>query len=102
MEIKSKREGEVLTVWLEGDVCPGCVPQTEAFFNGNVDGVKKLVVDFGGGKKLAKEGLMLLLSTKKKLAGAEMSLVNVGEELYDKLDEQGITTLINISKPKQS
>ena len=71
MEIKSKREGEVLTVWLEGDVCPGCVPQTEAFFNGNVDGVKKLVVDFGGVKKLAKEGLMLLLSTKKKLAGAE-------------------------------
>lgn len=98
MDIRSEREGSVLTIWLEGDVCSECVPQTEAFLNSSLSGVEKLVIDFGNVRRLTKEGVMLLLSTKKKLAGVEMSLVNVSEQLYDMLDEQGITTLIDISK----
>lgn len=98
MEIKNKREGSVLTVWLEGEVGAGCIPVTEAFLNNSLGGVQKLVIDFGGVKKLAKEGVMLLLSTKKKLAGVEMSLVNVSEDIYDKLEEQGVTTLIDVEK----
>lgn len=98
MDINSSREGDRLTVKLSGDFCAECVPETEAFFNGNLAGVKNLAVDFGGVGKFTKEGLMLLLSVRKKLAGAEMSLVNVSEELYERLEEQGITTLMDVKR----
>ena len=98
MEIKSRREGENLYLWLEGDMCAECVPETEAFLKNNLDGVKKLTVDFGGVDRLANEGLMLLLSTKKKLGSSDLTMVNVIEELYDRLEEQGVTTLMNVVK----
>ena len=31
MDIRSQREGDLLTVWLEGDVCAESIPATEAF-----------------------------------------------------------------------
>lgn len=98
MDIKSSREGDRLSVWLSGDFCAECVPATEVFFNGNLAGVKNLKVDFGGVSRLTKEGLMLLLSVRKKLAGAAMSLVNVGAELYERLEEQGIATLMDVRR----
>ena len=90
MDIKSSREGDRLSVWLSGDFCAECVPATEAFFNGNLAGVKNLKVDFGGVSRL--------LSVRKKLAGAAMSLVNVGAELYERLEEQGIATLMDVRR----
>lgn len=42
MDIKSSREGDRLSVWLSGDFCAECVAATEAFFNGNLAGVKNL------------------------------------------------------------
>lgn len=98
MDIRSQREGDLLTVWLEGDVCAESIPATEAFFRDNLGGVKQFVIDCGGVKKLTKEGVMLLLSTKKKLGESKMSLINVREDIYDQLDEQGVTTLIDIVK----
>lgn len=98
MEMKSKRDGDKLTLWLQGDVCADCVPATEAFLKENIAGVKNLTVDFGGVGKFANEGLMLLLSTKKKLGDADLTMVNVSEELYDRLEEQGVTTLMNVVK----
>ena len=79
-------------------MCAECVPETEAFLKNNLDGVKKLTVDFGGVDRLANEGLMLLLSTKKKLGSSDLTMVNVKEELYDRLEEQGVTTLMNVVK----
>lgn len=98
MDIRSEHIGDKLEVWFKGEVCAECVPEAEAFLNGNLGGIKNLVIDFGGVKRLAKEGVMLLLSTKKKLGDVAMSLVNVREDIYDKLEEQGVTTLIDISK----
>ena len=96
MDITGQREGASLTVSLSGDMCAECVPQTEAFLNANCAGVTDLTLDFSGVKKLTKEGLMLLLSTKKKLGAAAMSIVNVCEGIYEKLEQQGVTTLINV------
>lgn len=97
MDLTGKREGCALTVSLSGDMCADCIPATEAFLNENCAGVTELTLDFGGVKKLTKEGLMLLLSTRKKLCGS-MRMVNVAEDIYEKLEEQGITTLIDVAK----
>lgn len=96
MDIRSEREGSELKVWLEGDVCAACVPETEAFLNANIGGINRLIVDFGGVKRLTKEGLMLLLSTRKKLVGGEMALVNVPDGICDELEESGVSTLIDV------
>ena len=98
MDINCSRQGDVLNVSFSGDMCAECVPATEAFLKENLGGVTKLTLDFGNVRKLTNEGLMLLLSTRKKLGAAGMKIVNVGEELYDSLEKQGVTTLIDVEK----
>ena len=98
MDISSLREGNSLKVVLNGELCAESVPQTEAFLNKSLGGINALTVDCGGVKRITKEGLMLLLATKKKLGNLKMALTNVSEAVYNSLEEQGITTLIDVGR----
>ena len=98
MDISSLREGNSLKVVLNGELCAESVPQTEAFLNKSLGGINALTVDCDGVKRITKEGLMLLLATKKKLGNLKMALTNVSEAVYNSLEEQGITTLIDVGR----
>ncbi len=103
MNIEQKCNGGALTVYIKGDFGADCIPEAEGFLKENLsavkDGVNRIEIDLGEVGRFAKEALLLLLGTKKKLDGKmKVSIVNVGEELYEKLDGQGVTTLLEVKR----
>lgn len=93
MELTTEKNGTDLTVKLSGELNTQTAPELAALLGKEVtDGVQKLTFDFEECDYVSSAGLRVLLGTFKKLkaSGGDMSLVNVGENIMDVLQNTGL------------
>lgn len=97
--LKTKLEGMILTIYLEGKITKETVPDLEKnIFSAIVSHPKTLPkFDAEGLKDISSEGLHLLKKIKDT-TGLRLKIQNVSNELYDIFDSAGFTNLFNIKK----
>lgn len=80
LDIKTKKEGSQLTVFLDGELNTITAPELADVLDQNLEGVDMLYFDFSGCELVSSAGLRVLLNTFKnmKKSGGKMELQNVG------------------------
>ena len=97
MTITNKREGNNLTVALEGKLDTASAPELEAFIKAELGGVELLVLDLAKLKYTSSAGLRTILLAQKTMnKQGKMILKNVGEDIMDVFDMTGLTDLLTI------
>ncbi|MBR4455398.1 MAG: STAS domain-containing protein [Solobacterium sp.] len=97
MEIKTTREGDSLTVALEGRLDTMTSPQLEEELTKSLDGVKDLTFDFAKLEYISSAGLRVLLSTQKHMMKTgEMRVINVNDTIMEIFNVTGFSDIMNI------
>lgn len=97
MTITNKREGNNLTVALEGKLDTASAPELEAFIKAELGGVELLVLDLAKLKYTSSAGLRTILLAQKTMnKQGKMILKNVGEDIMDVFDMTGLIDLLTI------
>lgn len=98
MELNSKKEDEVLTVALSGELNTITAPSLSDLLDKELEGVKQLTLDFADCDYVSSAGIRVLLATFKKLKAekAHMNLINVGENFMEVLENTGLDAVFDI------
>ncbi|MBQ3836992.1 MAG: STAS domain-containing protein [Treponema sp.] len=98
MEIKQTKDGNKLTIALEGRLDTMTAPDLEGALEKALDGVNELVFDFGQVQYISSAGLRILLSTQKKIgaAGGSMKLVGVNDSVKEVFEVTGFINILSI------
>jgi anti-sigma B factor antagonist len=97
MNITNQREGNQLTVALEGKLDTASAPQLEAFIKEELSGVDLLVLDLAKLKYTSSAGLRTIVLAQKTMnKQGKMILKNVGEDIMDVFDMTGLLDLLTI------
>ncbi len=97
MTINKTKNGNELTIALDGRLDTTTAPELEAALTGSLDGVTALTMDFAGLEYISSAGLRVLLSAQKLMnkQGA-MKLTNVGEVIMEIFEVTGFTDILTI------
>ena len=100
MEIIKTSEGEKLTAVIKGRLDTLTAPQFTEEFDGDLDGLKELVLDFTDVEYLSSAGLRALMSCQKKLKAVDGSLTvkNPNEMVQDVFELTGFDKILRIEK----
>lgn len=105
MEIKQKREGEKLTVQLNGRLDAVTAIQLDKEISKVLDGVEDLTMDFANLAYIASAGLRILLKLQKRMnTQGNFKIINVKPDVREVLDMTGFSRLLTIeetSAPKK-
>ena len=97
MEIKQVKDGNRLTVALEGRLDTTTSPELESVLKPALEGVTELELDFAGLSYISSAGLRVLLSTQKIMnRQGEMKLRNVNETIMEIFEVTGFTDILTI------
>lgn len=98
MNVKKKKEGDVLTVIIEGALNINTAPELSKELKGELDDVKSLIFDLAGTEYTSSAGLRVLLEAFQIMSknGGNMILINVNKSFYDILKLSGFTDFIDI------
>lgn len=97
MEIIKKSEGNNLSIEVQGRLDTITAPELEQELNASLNGVEKIVFDFGKLEYISSAGLRVMLSTQKKMMKqGEMKIVNVNDEVKEVFDITGFSSIISI------
>ena len=98
MKLTSKKNGNELTVQLSGEMNTMTAPELTALLAKELDGVKKLILDFAECDYVSSAGLRVLLATFKQMSQAKgsMELVNVGVNFRGVLKNTGLDAVFCI------
>ena len=97
MEIKKEKNGNSLTVFVNGRLDTTTAPQLESELKQSFNGVEKLVFDFSELEYLSSAGLRVLLSTQKVMnKQGEMIVKNVNETIKEIFEVTGFTDILTI------
>jgi len=97
MDIKKKKTNSVLTVYASGRIDTVTSKQFHSEIISDLDGITKLVLDFGKINYISSAGLRVLLilfKTMKKQG--EMVIVNVNSDVMDIFEVTGFSSILNI------
>ena len=98
MNIRKNLDGTTLTLTLEGRLDTATSPQLETELKRSIDGVSRLVLDFGGVEYISSAGLRVLLSAQKVMnRQGEMIVRNVGESIMEVFEITGFTDILTIA-----
>ena len=95
MKIDIIKNGDSLTLGLNGRLDTTSAPELEAFLSSNLDGVSALVMDCGNLSYISSAGLRVLLATQKKMQGA-MKLIHVQELVMEVFEMTGFADILVI------
>ncbi|MBO4360835.1 MAG: STAS domain-containing protein [Eubacteriaceae bacterium] len=99
MTINKTKDGEKLTIALEGRLDTTTSPQLEADLRSSVDGVTELVFDLEKLDYISSAGLRVLLSAQKVMnRQGDMIIRNVKPEIMDIFDVTGFVDILNIEE----
>ena len=99
MEVKRTNNGTQLTVTVTGRIDTTTAPELEAGISPYLDGVTRLILDFGGVAYVSSAGLRVLLSLQKKMnQQGEMKLVRVGKIVEDVFEVTGFSEILTYEK----
>ncbi len=97
MTITNRKNGEQLTVSVEGRLDTTTAPQLEKFIGENTDGVKELTVDLEKLEYISSAGLRVLLAAHKKMSKVgTMKVINVRDEVMEVFDMTGFSDILDI------
>lgn len=99
MEIKQNKDGQKLTIALEGRLDTVTAPELEKVVNENLDGIIDLVFDFDKLDYVSSAGLRVLLSCQKTMQKqGKMKLVNVCNEVNEVFELTAFNKILTIEK----
>ncbi|MBR1482509.1 MAG: STAS domain-containing protein [Ruminococcus sp.] len=99
MNMKKKKDGTQLTVMINGRIDTATAPEADAYINQSLDGVEKLILDFGNVNYVSSAGLRVLLSLHKKMMGkGGMKLIHVCEAVSDVFEVTGFDEILDYEK----
>lgn len=97
MTINKTKEGNVLTVSLEGRLDTMTAPELEAAVKDEFDAVSSIVLDLKALEYVSSAGLRVILSIHKALAGKEGLIVkNPNETVSEVFEVTGFSDILNI------
>jgi anti-sigma B factor antagonist len=99
MNINTVKNGNELTVTVEGRLDTMTAPELEKALNESLDGVEKLVLDMKALDYISSAGLRVLLSTHKRMAAqGEMVIRGANEIITEIFDITGFSEILNVEK----
>lgn len=99
MTIEQIKEGNTLTVTLEGRLDTATAPQLEGELRTAVNGVTKLIFDFEKLEYISSAGLRVLLSAQKTMdKQGEMLIRNANSEVMDIFEVTGFVDILHIEE----
>ena len=97
MTIIKDKNGEELTISLEGRLDTTTAPQLEEELTASLDDVAKLVFDFSKLEYISSAGLRVLLAGQKRMnKQGSMVVKNVADEIKEIFEVTGFTEILNI------
>lgn len=98
MEIKTNKNGNEFIVAPEGEINILTAPELEEVLNSGISDIALLTLDFKGCDYVSSAGLRVLLATFKTLKknGAQMRLINIGENFAEVLENTGLDAVFGI------
>ncbi|MBP5550757.1 MAG: STAS domain-containing protein [Bacilli bacterium] len=97
MNISHTREGEKLTICLNGRLDTVTAPELESFLMENLEGVTSLVFDLKEMDYTSSAGLRIFLKAQKLMSGrGEMVIENVQEDVMEVFEITGFTDFLTI------
>lgn len=97
MNINKIRNGEELTIALEGRLDTTTAPQLDEVVKADIDGVTKLLFDFAGLEYISSAGLRILLSAQKVMnKQGSMVVKNVSDEVKEIFEVTGFSDILTI------
>ena len=94
MKADKTRDGEKLTMTVEGSIDTVTAPQLEGDLRSSVNGISELEFDLAGLEYISSAGLRVLVLAVKKLGRNSVKLVNVSDEIRGILEMTGFTSLL--------
>ena len=86
-----------MNIVLEGRLDTVTSQNLEEELKDSLDGVKELILDFGGLNYISSAGLRVLLATQKiMMKQGEMKLVRVNDEIMEIMDITGFSEILTI------
>lgn len=97
MTIEIKRTAEETTIELVGRLDTITAPALDKAISSDIEGAKKLVIDFKSLEYISSAGLRVLLGAQKKMQKVgTMKLVNVCEEVMEVFEMTGFSDILTI------
>lgn len=98
MTIQKTKNGNELTLALEGRLDTVTAPELEAELKASLDGAESLVLDFSKLDYISSAGLRVLLSAHKVMAGkGGMKVTHVNEIVAEVFEVTGFADILNIA-----
>ena len=93
-----ERDGNALTVRLQGRLDIKSSPELEAELMPQLEGVSSLAIDLAQVDYVSSMGLRLLLALQKRMTKqGDMRVVNVADSVMELFDETGFSDILTIS-----
>ena len=97
LDINKALDGNEIVIALKGRLDTLTAPQLEEELGTCLDGVEKLVFDFGELDYISSAGLRVLLSAQKTMnTRGSMTVKNVSEEISEIFDVTGFSDILTI------
>lgn len=97
MEINTIKNGDEITVAVEGRLDTTTAPDLERGLKGCLDGVKTLILDFSKLEYTSSAGLRVLLSAQKQMnRQGEMIVKHVNKTIMEVFEVTGFVDILNI------
>ena len=97
MTISKNKDGDSLTLAVEGRLDTITAPELEAVLKEELDGVEELTFDFSALDYISSAGLRVLLSAQKRMnAQGSMKVTGVNEIIMEIFEVTGFTEILTI------
>lgn len=97
LNIKKDLQQDTLYTALEGRLDTITAPELESSLKESLEGVKELVLDFGGLEYISSAGLRVLLSAQKIMnKQGSMKLTNVRDEVKEIFEVTGFMDILTV------
>lgn len=102
MEIKSERDGDKLTVMLNGRLDAVTAIEFDAFMSKALDGVKNLTIDLKNLSYIASAGLRILLKVQKRMNNQGYMMVkNIQRDVRTVMDMTGFARILTLEEEER-
>lgn len=97
MTIKKTQNGNTLLVEVEGRLDTVTAPELETELRSSLDGIEKLILDFGKLEYISSAGLRVLLVAQKKMnAQGSMKVTNINDTISEIFEVTGFSDILDI------
>ena len=97
MNVKQKKEGKVVTVYVSGQIDTNTSPELMEYLNGVFPTAEDLVLDIAEVDYISSAGLRVILFAQKTMnAKGSLKIANVNEDIMETFELTGFTDILDI------